>query len=164
MWTNIVFDEFVKKFKLPCCFTFKRCKVYSPTSEHYLKIYTKCNEVTCQANLYGFAEKKPLEYQPLKLKIITMDTRNTMHKTINKRYLNGNKRKIVGKELQNKYSSLWKRDEVNRKCEFGEVLPPNIYRSGVLRKAKQEFNDKNLGINNSNPIMSLIDIKHTYIH
>lgn len=76
-------------------------------------------------------------------------------------FLNGSKRRIVGKELQNKYSSLWKRDEVNKNCNFGEMLPSNIYNSDVLRKAKQEFNDENLGINNSNPIMSLVDIKHS---
>lgn len=39
VWSNIVFDEFLKKFKLSCCFAFKRCKVFSLTADHFLKMY-----------------------------------------------------------------------------------------------------------------------------
>lgn len=160
-WTNIVFDHLHKTSKLPCCFVFKICKVFSPSADIFLKLFAKCKDVNCKANLYAFAKNKPLEDEPLKLKVITSDTKNIPHNSSIKRYLNGKKRKEIGKELQNQYSSLWQRDEANRKMEFGDNMPPNLYNTNVLRKAKQEFRDSKLGIEINNPVMSLIELKHT---
>lgn len=60
-WTDIIFEEMYNKYKTPCCFVLKRCKIY-PTSENmFLKIFAKCKDKNCQINIYDIAEKKPLE-------------------------------------------------------------------------------------------------------
>jgi len=50
---------------------------------------------------------------------------------------------------------------MRKKCEFGDVCPPNIYNGPVLRKVKQEIRDNKLGIEINDPILSLIELKHT---
>jgi len=50
---------------------------------------------------------------------------------------------------------------MRKKCEFGDICPPNIYSGPVLRKIKQEIRDNKLGIEINNPIQSLIKLKHT---
>lgn len=86
-WTNIVFDEFYKKFNLPCCFVFKRCKILSTSADNFLKIFAKCKDSTRNENLYAYAKRKPLEDEPLKLKVITLDTSNVPHDTTYKRHI-----------------------------------------------------------------------------
>lgn len=50
---------------------------------------------------------------------------------------------------------------MKKKCEFGDTIPPNIYNGPTLRKVKQENRDNKLGIEINNPILSLIELKHT---
>lgn len=109
-------------------------------------MFAKCKDKSCAANFYAFVKEQPREHEPLKLKVITLDTRNVPHSTSYKRHLNGDKRKEIGKELQNQYSYVWQRDEVNKKMQFNDRIPPNIYKTEVLRKAKQTFRDSKLGI------------------
>lgn len=40
-------------------------------------------------------------------------------------------------------------------------IPPNLYRSSVLKKAKQENKDHILGITLKCPVLSLVELKHT---
>jgi len=102
-----------------------------------------------------------LEGQPLKLIITTKDTRGIPHHYKVKRHLNGKKRIEVGNELQRSTSNIWRRNEMRKKCEFGDICPPNIYNGPVLRKVKQEVRDNKLGIEINDPILSLIELKHT---
>ncbi|CAI6353211.1 unnamed protein product [Macrosiphum euphorbiae] len=39
-WTDLIFEEIYKKFKLPCSFIFKRCKIYPTSDSMFLKILT----------------------------------------------------------------------------------------------------------------------------
>lgn len=57
VWTNIINEEMYKKFKLPCCFTFKRCKIYPTSTDVYLKIFARCKNENCQKNIYLVAKK-----------------------------------------------------------------------------------------------------------
>lgn len=43
--------------------------------------------------------------------------------------------------------------------EFDQISPPNLYQLNVLRKAKQEYKDIDLGIKLTNPIDSLVEFK-----
>jgi len=52
---------------------------------------------------------------------------------------------------------------------FGNKIPPHVYSTEVLRKAKQNYRDKSLGIEINDPIKSLIELKYLmpyagYIH
>jgi len=58
-------------------------------------------------------------------------------------------------------ANTWRNDQIRKKCDFGDIIPPNIYQTNVLRKVKQEFRDQKLGIVVKNPILSLVEMKHT---
>jgi len=162
IWSNVIFDEFVKIHKLPCCFIFKRCKVYvCESAKHFLVFNATCKNHKCSAKLKGVAYKRPLENQPLKLTLKTKDTRGIIHDIHLKRNLNGEKRYSVGENLQHVRANTWRNNQIRKKCDFGDIIPPNIYQTNVLRKAKQEFRDQKLGIVIKNPILSLVEMKHT---
>jgi len=126
-----------------------------------LKLFAKCKDKSCVADFYAFAQKQPIEGESLQLKIFTLDTRNTTHSGSCMRQLNGDKREQIGKELQNQYCYLWQREEADKKMEFGDKMPPNIYKTEVLRKVKQTYRDSKLGISIKHPIISLVELKHT---
>lgn len=48
--------------------------------------------------------------------------------------------------------------------EFGDDQPPTFYNKDILRKAKQDVVDSNLGIQGSDLILSLIELKHGSEH
>jgi len=48
--------------------------------------------------------------------------------------------------------------------DYGDLEPPNLYESSVLRKAKQQHVDKMLGIEGNDPIHSIISLKHEVEH
>lgn len=157
-WSDIINDAFIEKYKLPCNFIYKNCKVRKDInrSKYFLTFIAKCKDDGC--DLFGWSEKKPDVGQPLELKILAKDTRGDelIHKT--KRPLKGTKRKIVGQQLLTDIASNWRRNNVIG-MEFGQTSPPNLYQSNVLRKAKQQYNDSHLGITIKNPIESLVELK-----
>ncbi|KAF0725791.1 Uncharacterized protein FWK35_00023564, partial [Aphis craccivora] len=159
IWTNIINDYFLKNYKLPCTFIYKRCRVAKDVyrSKHYLEFKGRCKD--CLSEMVGWADKEPLEGFPLSLTVVTKDTRDKFAEHISKRQLNGSKRFDVGKNLSTSCASNWQRNEVSS-MDFGDKLPPNIYSKQVLRKCKQEYNDYILGINEKCPIKSLIELKH----
>lgn len=159
-WTDIIYEEMYKKFKLPCCIVFKRCKIYPTSVNMFLKIFGRCKDENCQINIYGFAKEKPLEDDPLKLKIYIPNSKNIEHTYNFKRPLRGEQRKIKGKELQNTEGYLMQKELVNKSMAFGEKIPPHVYSTEVLRKAKQNYRDKSLGIEMKDPIKSLIELKY----
>lgn len=73
--------------------------------------------------------------------------------------LKGNKREIIGKQISTDLACNWRRNNVS-KMEFGQISPPNLYKNEILRKTKQQFKDKNLGITEKCPITSLIEFKN----
>lgn len=115
IWTNIIFEEMYKKFKLLCCFVFKRCKIYLTFDNIILKIFAKCKDKNCQKK-----KKRPLEDEPLKIKLIIPYSENIDHACKCKMHLSGEKRMITGKELQNTESYLWQKEQVNTTIAFGE--------------------------------------------
>ncbi|KAF0752312.1 Uncharacterized protein FWK35_00010193 [Aphis craccivora] len=65
------------------------------------------------------------------------------------------KRSKIGHQLQTKNAYM-----VNKKCKFGDKMPPNVYNTDVLRKAKQTFMDCKIGIKNKDVIQSIVQLKH----
>lgn len=72
------------------------------------------------------------------------DSRGVTHKK--KRQVRGDRRIRIGKELQGTSTYAWRRNEANRLMEFGDVVPANLPSENVARKAKQEAQDKELGL------------------
>jgi len=108
----------------------------------------------------SFAEKKHLENEPLKLKISIPNYENIDHTFNCKRPLKGEQRKTKGKELQKTEGYLMQKELVNRTMAFGDKIPPHVFSTEVLRKAKQNYRDKSLGIEVNDPIKSLIELKY----
>lgn len=61
--------------------------------------------------------------------------------------------------------SQWQRNAADQTMDYGDVEPPNLYSSSVLRKAKQQATNLELGISNeNNPIFSIGNLKYSNEH
>lgn len=163
MWTDVINDLFVKKYILPCNFTYKRVKVSrdSYKSEKFLVFEAHCKD--CGSELKGWADSKPKEGESLFVNILTKDTRGTETSHLTKRHLKGYKRKIVGEELSTDVGSNWRRKHVSD-MEFGCISPPNLYSLNVLSKTKQQCKDATMGVIEKCSIKSLMEFKYNSNH
>lgn len=109
------------------------------------------------------SKNKPREGEPLKIYISTKNTIGNEFQHNSKRPLKGEKRSIVSKQLNNDLAFNWRRKNVED-MEFGSLSPPNLYRNNILRKAKQEYKEKSLGISTKDPVKSLIKFKQNSSH
>lgn len=107
----------------------------------------------------GFTEKKPLEDEPLKLKIRIPNSADIEHASNSKCSLEEQQR-VIGKELQNTQGQLLRKELVNKTMAFGEKNPPHVYSTEVLKNSKQNYRDKSLEIELNDPIKSLIELKY----
>jgi len=82
---------------------------------------------------------------------------------VTKRPLKGNKRLAVGSDLDKDLACNWRRNNVTD-MDYGRISPPNLYNLHTLRKAKQEYRDKKLGIKYKCPIELLVEFKHNSRH
>jgi len=66
----------------------------------------------------------------------------------------------VQKDLLHKKAILWRRD-ATKEMNYGDAEPPYLYNNNVLRKARQEGKDKELGVYNvKDPVKSINDLKY----
>lgn len=154
-WTNVFADKIWQQIKLPCAFSFKRAKVYcNSDAKCYVKFKGMCNE--CGAQLVDILYNKPLKKSDVVFdcKLAGFRT-DIIHKK--KRQLKGSLREKIASELldENKAANAWRNKEANKIMTFGDDIPPILYDSTVLRKAKQMESDKRLELQNSNPIKNL---------
>lgn len=77
-----------------------------------------------------------------------------------KRALKGAERAAVQKELLYKKAIVWHR-EATEEMEYGDPEPSHLYATDVLRKARQEGKDKELGVHKvQDPIACINDLKY----
>jgi len=158
VWTDIINDEFLKAHKLPCNFIYKRGKAYTNSeSRYYITFKAKCKD--CDANLFGWSESKPDEGKPLDVSILTNNTKGLEYRHNTKRPLKGIKRQEIGQSLKTDLACNWRRANVDD-MEFGSISPPNLYKTSVLRKAKQESKDKEIGKKYKCSVQSLVEFKN----
>lgn len=140
-WSDIINDHFLKKYKLPCNFVYKHCKVNidSSRSSHFLIFDAVCKD--CNNSLRGWSDTEPQKGCSLEIKMLTRDTRGQELKHNTKRHLKGLKHKIVAKQMVTDIASNWRRNQASL-FQFDRTSPPNLYHQGVLRKAKQEIKTK----------------------
>lgn len=163
-WTDVVNDAFINTHQLPCNFIYKRGKVFrSNSSKHFITFQATCKDKICGARLSGWSDHEPAEGEPLIIKILTNDTRGMERQHVTKRPLKGNKRLAVGSDLDKDLACNWRRNNVTD-MDYGRISPPNLYNLHTLRKAKQEYRDKKLGIKYKCPIESLVEFKHNSRH
>lgn len=156
-WTDVFFDALWDQHKLPCCYAIS----YHKVTHDYISFKGKCTE--CLAMMFGNIDELPKSNSDVILSILTIDTKDISH--IKKRFLKGSKRNEVGKDLISINPSQWRRNAANQTMDYGDVEPPNLYTSSVLRKAKQQATNLELGISNeNNPIFSIGNLKYSNEH
>lgn len=135
-------------------------KIYaSGNAKHYAVFNGKCKE--CSAIIYGFLHKKPQKSNDAIFECkVTNFQSNFLHSK--KRQLIGYRRQVAielvdGREC----ASEWRRKEAIRLMKIGDLMPPIIYDSTVLRKAKQQLLDNRLQLQTTNPIENLQNAKYS---
>lgn len=141
-WADALYDILWSHMKLPCPFSFKEAKINRNPGEMFLTVKGSCSECGSKIHIYCLSE--PTDDDGTTLHVSTFDSRGVAHQK--KRQVSGERRLRIGKELQGKSTYAWRRDEVNRLMEFEDVIPANIPSEEVVRKAKQEARDKDLGL------------------
>lgn len=155
-WTDVISKLCWSKTKIPCVYNFKRAKVYDSVNGAYITIFGRCKE--CYAPFSAHSIKKPEVGNDLKLFVKTVDTRGVPHKK--KRALKGTERAAVQKDLLHKKAIVCRR-EMTKEMEYGDPEPSHLYTTNVLRKARQEGKDKELGVHKmQNVIESINNLKY----
>lgn len=160
MWTSILINCLWQQHGIPCAFSFKRAKIYKNQADrkYFLLVKGRCSE--CGSQLTGVSFNEPEENESLQLSIYANDTRNVAHSK--KCRLSGFNRKKVAEALRCHVASVFRRHEANKLMKLGDPEPPHLYSTNVLRKAKQELRDANIGcVKADDPLRSLQIMKHT---
>lgn len=140
-WADALYDILWNHMKLPCPFAFKNAKINRNPGETFLTVKGSCSE--CGSKIHIYCQSEPTD-DGATFHVSTFDSHGVTHQ--NKRQVSGERRMRIGKELQGKSTYAWRREEANRLMEFGDVIPANIPSEEVVRKAKQETRDKDLGL------------------
>lgn len=140
-WTDALYDILWNHMKLPCPFSFKNAKINRNPGETFLTVKGSCTE--CGSKIHMYCLSEPID-DGATFHVSTFDSRGVAHQK--RRPVSGERRLRIGKELQGKSTYAWRRDEATRLMEFGDVIPANIPSEDVVRKAKQETRDKDLGV------------------
>jgi len=145
VWTNIVADAFYRQHRLPCAYTFVRGDVNtSSQSNYYIKIIGSCKSKKCGNTFKGIVDTEPVNASELWIRVKTRDTRGQIHEIL-QRPLNGEKRKQLGKTAITEGCSNLRKRKVGEVLRLGDVDAPIIPSLDILRHAKKEAIDEDLG-------------------
>lgn len=159
-WTHIFADNIWQQTRIPCAITFKRAKVFeSNNAKCYVNFKGSCKE--CGAKLVGILYSKPMKGNDIIFEC-TLTGFSSDVKHTKKRQLRGALREKIASNLVdgNKSANVWRNEEANRIMAFNDDVPPILYDTTVLRKAKEEELDKRLQLKNTDPIENLYTAKH----
>lgn len=162
-WVDLFLDSFSNQYGLPCSYAIKYHNVLSKFSNvSYISFKGRCTDHSCRAVIFGDVINVPKPGEDVTLSILTKNTMDIEH--TKKRFLREPKRSVVSKQLINNGSYKWRQTVADQSMDYGDLEPPNLYESPVLRKAKQQYMDKMLGVEGNDPIQSIISLKHEVEH
>jgi hypothetical protein len=157
-WTNALIEKLWECHKLPCPYSIIRGQVTCGEDTEFIKIAALCKE--CGASATGVVLFKPLEGESVSLTWRAPDTRKVPHSR--SRWLTGATRQQVGKELRRNCASAYRRELAFLKMDQGDLKPPTLWSNSVLRKAKQDYKEQELGTKgHGSPINSLVILKYS---
>lgn len=154
-WTHIFADKIWQQTRLPCAFSFRHAKIYvSSDAKYYTRFKGTCKE--CGAQLVGILYKKPKKAVDVVFEC-TVAGFSTEIVHSKKRQLKGFLREKIATTLLdgNKTAAVWRNEEATKLMTFGDTIPPILYDTSVLRKAKQAELDKRLQLDNTDPLHNL---------
>lgn len=146
VWTNVIAIAIARKTKSKCAYVFKRARI---SGAPFVTIFGRCKAKSCQNKLRAFIQNEPLDDEGIILKVITKDTHNDQHEAA-KRPLNGVYRKDVQKQLVHEGTSNFRKRKAREDMVLGDAEPTYLPNAEVLRQAKKQRIDENLGLNPSN--------------
>jgi len=162
-WTHIFAAKIWEQKKIPCAFTFKYAKVFkSNDSKHYVRFTGLCTE--CKAKLSGHLWQKPKQNADV---VFECKLKNFLPEFLHKkkRQLKGHLRqKVASQLLDNKQdASTWRSNKAKDLMNNGDPIPPILYNTTVLRKAKQQELDRRLELEHCDPILNLNLAKYEFL-
>lgn len=158
-WTDVLLDAFWEQHKLPCTYAIKNHSVSLSGRGNFIKFSGECKYSNCRVRFFRDIEDEPKIDENVFVNFYATDTTNVEHCDNKKRFLHFTKRQIVGDEVDKIGATHWRRKYADITMEYGDKQPPTLYKTSVLRKAKQNVVDNDLGISKHNPILSLIEIR-----
>lgn len=156
-WTDLLAEKIWIQYQIPCPWTFKNIK---ETAVTYIRIKAQCPE--CNAKLYCTLIGKVTESKDV---IFKCAIKNAGFKYIHnkRRQLRGRRRvQVANAIIDNKIDAItYVRNESKKIINFGDVYPPILPKTNVLRKAVNEVRDKRLGLTGSKVLNNLVNAMHT---
>lgn len=151
VWTNIIADEFYRQHRLPCAYSFRRGQIsVSPQSSHYLKIEGCCRANQCKNFFHGYLDRQPAPNdQQIIISVRTRNTSRATHEDV-RRNLNGQKRAEFGQQSYAEGASNMLKRLRRENMGRGDEEGPNIPKCDVLRHAKMEHINRELGMKKTN--------------
>jgi len=163
-WTDIFLDAFWDQHKLPCTFIIKNHNVSLSGRGNFIQFNGECKDSNCRVKFFGDINDEPKPEENVVINFYATDTTNVEHSDDKKRFLHFTKRQIIGEEVDKIGATNWRRKYADKTMEYGDKKPPTLFKTSVLRKAKQNVVDIDLGISKYSPIESLIELKHGAEH
>lgn len=161
-WTDLFLDTFWEQHKLPSTFVIKKHHISHSNRGDFVTFSGNCAD--CKSAFFGDIEDEPIPENYVIINFIAPDTKNIEHAENKKRMLRYPKRQIIGENVQHIGATQWQGNFADEWMEYGDNQPPTLYNKDVLRKCKQDVVDGDLGTYGSDPILSLIDLKHSSEH
>lgn len=152
-WTNLFLKKIWEGHRIPCGYTFKRAEV---SQQVFLKITAVCHE--CGATAEGTLLTEPMDGEPVTVEWRANDSRTIRH--YKNTWLRGIERETVADKLQHYSAVAFRQDQAVKYMQQGDLKPPHLYSTDVLRKAKEQRKIKSLDITEKNPVKSLQVLKH----
>lgn len=161
-WVDIFLDTFFEQHGLPCSYSILYHHVTPGSINAFISFKGKCSEQNCRAIVFGDVGEVPSPGNDVIVTFMALNTHDINHSK--KRFLRQPKRGIISKEILNSGVSQWRRNMADTTMDYGDTEPPNLYSNHVLAMAKQEHVNTTLGVEGSNPIMSIVTLKYEIEH
>ena len=147
VWSNVIYEEFWRQYRMPCAFAFKRADITlaSDNQTYNLKIGGRCTDKDCLNTFVGTAEVRPDSHGFI-IKVKTRDTRFDNHNRKIRR-LNGERRKEARDEMAAEGCAVWRKRKAREMMKPGDIIPPSIPSDAVCRQAKMEGFNAKIGVN-----------------
>lgn len=138
---------------MPCALAFKYAKISQIGI--FLTVTGKCTE--CKCNFIGQIVNAPQEEDDVIMKCTIHDFDPSI-KHNKKRQLKGfNRKQVAYKLVEGKtLPCVWRRERADDLMDVGDDEPAHLYSCNVLRKAKQERQDRLLGVTSNNIFENLL--------
>ena len=163
VWGDIVADAVWRQTSIRCAYSSKCAPVSRNSDSTFVKIKGHCISKKCNATFFCVTKREPSESENFLLKVRARDTSCFNHEKVT-RQLRNEKRRALGEKVVIEGAANCQRRIAREVMCPGDAPAPILYSLPVLRKLRQETQDKQLGLtseDSKNPILTLQKLKFT---